>query len=46
MMENIFLLESYTKNTKAKEVNETDHNKIIDLLNELSALDPQCKYHT
>lgn len=45
MMEKIGLLESYIKNTKPKEVNEIGHNIIVDLLNELSALDPQCKYH-
>lgn len=44
-MEKIGLLESYIKSTLSNKANERDHNTIINLLNELSALDPKCKYH-
>jgi len=45
-MEKISLFESFNINTKNKQVNEIDHNNIMDLLNELSELDPKCKYLT
>lgn len=43
-MEKISLFESFNNNTKNKQVNEIDYNNIMDLLNELSELDPKCKY--
>lgn len=43
-MEKISLFESFNINTKNKQVNENDYNNIMDLLNELSELDPKCKY--
>jgi len=43
-MEKLSLLESFNINTKNKQLNETDYNNIMDLLNELSELDPKCKY--
>lgn len=43
-MEKISLFESFNNNTKNKRVNEIDYNSIMDLLNELSELDPKCKY--
>lgn len=42
-MENISL-ESLNINTKNQQVNEIDYNNIMDLLNDLSELDPKCKY--
>ncbi|XP_015371329.1 PREDICTED: uncharacterized protein LOC107166977 [Diuraphis noxia] len=41
-MEKISLFESFNINIKNKQVNENDYNNIMDLLNELSALDPKC----
>jgi len=43
-MEKISLFESFNINTKNKQVNENDYKNIMDLLNELSELDPKCKY--
>jgi len=43
-MEKIALLESYILKIKSKERNKIENNSIIDLLNELSELDPKCKY--
>lgn len=43
-MEKIGLLESYIKNVNGRQVNEIEENNIIDLLNELSELDPKCEY--
>lgn len=44
-MEKIVIFESYIINIKNKQVNEIDHNNVINLLKELSELDPKCKYH-
>lgn len=41
-MEKISLFESF--NISTKQINEIDYNNIMDLLNELSELDPKCKY--
>lgn len=43
-MEKISLFESFNISTKNKQINEIDYNNIMDLLNELSELDPKCKY--
>jgi len=43
-MDKISLLESFNISTKNKQINEIDYNNIMDLLNELSELDPKCKY--
>lgn len=45
-MEKISLFESFNINTKNKQINEIDYNNVMDLLNELSELDPKCKYLT
>lgn len=42
-MEKITLFESFNI-SKKKQINEKDYNNIMDLLNELSELDPKCKY--
>lgn len=41
-MEKISLFESFNINTKNKQINEIDYNNVMDLLNELSELDPKC----
>ncbi|KAE9537611.1 hypothetical protein AGLY_006634 [Aphis glycines] len=41
-MEKITLLESFNISKKNKQINEKDYNNIMDLLNELSELDPKC----
>lgn len=44
-MEKIASFESYFKSLKdGQQTNEFDNKHIIDLLNELSKLDPKCKY--
>lgn len=43
-MEKITLFESFNISKKNKQINEKDYNNIMDLLNELSELDPKCKY--
>jgi len=43
-MEKIALFETFNISKKNKQVNEKDYNNIMDLLNELSELDPKCKY--
>uniref|UniRef100_A0A2S2NU52 Rap1 GTPase-GDP dissociation stimulator 1-B n=1 Tax=Schizaphis graminum TaxID=13262 RepID=A0A2S2NU52_SCHGA len=41
-MEKIALFETFNISKKNKQVNEKDYNNIMDLLNELSELDPKC----
>jgi len=43
-MEKIAILESYINNINGGQVNKIEDSNIIDLLNELSELDPKCEY--
>lgn len=43
-MEKVALLESYINNINNEQRNEVEDRNIIDLLKDLSELDPKCKY--